>query len=124
MKNQRGFTMVEIIIAIIVLTVGLLGLVTTSALVTRMIGRGQRSALAANFAQQRMEKLRAGACIASLRVDGSDTLYRGSTWLAINTWRFVDEGSSYYRLRVITTYKTQKASVRTDTSETGFPCLV
>jgi len=35
--NQRGFTIVEIIIAILVLTVGLLGLVTTAALVTRMI---------------------------------------------------------------------------------------
>jgi type IV pilus modification protein PilV len=124
MSNQRGFTMVEIIIAIIVLTVGLLGLVSTSALVTRMIGRGQRSAMAANFAQSRMERLRAGGCIASLRVNGSDTLYRGSTWLATNTWTWVDEGSSYYRLRNVTTYKTQQNLTRTDTAETGISCLL
>ena len=39
-NSQRGFTIVEIIIAIVVLTVGLLGLVSTAALVTRMIARG------------------------------------------------------------------------------------
>ncbi|MBI1967765.1 MAG: prepilin-type N-terminal cleavage/methylation domain-containing protein, partial [Gemmatimonadetes bacterium] len=54
-SNERGFTIIEIIIAIIVLTVGLLGLVSTAALVTRMIGRGQRSTEAAIFAAQRME---------------------------------------------------------------------
>jgi type IV pilus modification protein PilV len=124
MKDQRGFTMVEIIIAIIVLTVGLLGLVSTSALVTRMIGRGQRSAMAANFAQQRLERMRAGGCIASLRVNGSDTLYRGGSWLAINTWSWVDEGASYYRIRIITTHKTQKNFTRTDTAETGISCLL
>jgi len=39
-KNNKGFTIIEVIIAIIVLTVGVLGMVTTAALVTRMIGRG------------------------------------------------------------------------------------
>ena len=39
-SNESGFTIVEVIIAIIVLSVGLLGLVSTAALVTRMIGRG------------------------------------------------------------------------------------
>jgi len=38
LKNRQGFTIIEIIIAIIVLTVGVLGMVTTAALVTRMIG--------------------------------------------------------------------------------------
>jgi len=47
LKQQQGFTLVEVIIAILVLTVGLLGLVTSAALVTRMIGRGQRSAVQA-----------------------------------------------------------------------------
>ena len=43
MKREQGFTLVEVIIAILVLTVGLLGLVTSAALVTRMIGRGQHN---------------------------------------------------------------------------------
>ena len=122
--NERGFTIVEIIIAIMVLTVGLLGLVSTAALVTRMIGRGQRSAVASTFAAQRMERLRAGACIPAQRVDGADTLMRGSEWLAINNWRFVNQGNEYYRVRILTTYKTVQNHVRTDTLEVGIPCLV
>ena len=85
-KTEAGFTIVEVIISIIVLTVGLLGLVTTAALVTRMITRGQRSAEAATFAARRMERLRPRACIPSQRTAGSDTLSRGGTWRAINSW--------------------------------------
>src|SRR5207245_5735254 len=100
-NRQRGFTIIEVIIAIIVLTVGLLGLVTTAALVTRMIARGQRSAMAATYAEQRMEKMRPAACNAGQRVNGTDTLYRGSNWVSINSWSFTDEGNSYYHLRVV-----------------------
>ncbi len=123
-KSQRGFTIIEIIIAIIVLTVGVLGLVTTAALVTRMIARGQRSATAAAFASRRLERMRAGACIAVQRRDGQDTLYRGSTWVAVNTWAFSDAGNQNYRLKVVTQYKTVKNSVRTDSTETTIPCNV
>ena len=123
-KNQRGFTIIEIIIAIIVLTVGVLGLVTTAALVTRMIARGQRSATAAAFASRRLERMRAGACIAAQRVDGQDTLYRGSTWVAVNTWAFTAAPNQNFRLKVVTQYKTVKNSVRTDSTETTIPCNV
>jgi prepilin-type N-terminal cleavage/methylation domain-containing protein len=122
-QNQRGFTIIEIIIAIIVLTVGVLGLVTTAALVTRMIARGQRSATAASFASRRLERMRAGACIAAQRVNGQDTLYRGSTWVAINTWTFTDPfGTQNYRLKVVSLYKTTQNKVRRDSTETTIPC--
>ena len=62
MKREQGFTIVEVIIAVLVLTIGILGLVTSAALVTRMIGRGQRSAVAAQYAQRRLEMLRASGC--------------------------------------------------------------
>ena len=123
-KNQRGFTIIEIIIAIIVLTVGVLGLVTTAALVTRMIARGQRSATAAAFASRRLERMRVAACIDAQRVSGQDTLYRGSTWVAVNTWTFTDAGNQNYRLKIRTLYKTVKNRVRTDSTETTLPCNV
>jgi prepilin-type N-terminal cleavage/methylation domain-containing protein len=122
MNNQRGFTLIEVMIAVVVLTVGLLGLVTTAALVTRMIARGQRSAVAATFAARRMERLRPAACIDAQRVAGTDTLYRGSTWVAANSWTFVDAGSKTYRVRLVTTYKTTKNRTRTETMETMIPC--
>jgi len=121
-KNQRGFTIIEIIIAIIVLTVGVLGLVTTAALVTRMIARGQRSATAASFASRRLEMMRSVACVPAQQVNGQDTLYRGSTWVAINTWTFTNAGNQNFRLKVVSLSKTVKNRVRRDSTETTIPC--
>lgn len=121
-KNRRGFTIIEIIIAIIVLTVGVLGMVTTAALVTRMIARGQRSASASAFAARRVERMRIAACIAAQRANGQDTLYRGSQWVAINTWTFTDLGNLNYRLKNVSTYRTVKNRVRRDSTETTISC--
>src|SRR2546430_17392716 len=58
-----------------VLTVGLLVLVNSSALVTRMISQGQRSAVAATDAARILDSLRAVACTA--RNAGSAVVWRG-----------------------------------------------
>lgn len=121
-KNRRGFTIVEVIIAIIVLTVGILGMVTTAALVTRMIGRGQRSAEASAFAARRIERMRVAACTPALRVDGRDTLYRGSNWVSINRWAYTDLGNLNFRLKVVSTYRTVQNKVRSDSTETTITC--
>jgi prepilin-type N-terminal cleavage/methylation domain-containing protein len=122
MKREQGFTLVEVIIAVLVFTVGMLGLVTTAALVTRMIGRGQRSAVAATFAAQRLERLRVTACTS--QAPGSDTLYRGSTMAATNTWSFNNLGNSGYGIVLTVNYLTAPASWRTDTLETMVSCLL
>ena len=67
MTSERGFTIAEILVAILVLTIGLLGLVTTAGLVTRMIGQGQRYSEVSNFASERFELLRAQGCPAAGR---------------------------------------------------------
>ena len=58
MSNRQGFTIVEILVAITVLSIGVLGLVGSSALVTRMISRGRYTTIAAQVAEQRIENLR------------------------------------------------------------------
>ena len=122
-KNQSGFTIIEIIIAIIVLTVGLLGLVTTGALVTRMIARGQRSASASAFAARRVERERNKACIAAQRNNGSDTLYRGTNWVAFNNWSYsAGSAAQTWNLKIVTTYKTVKNRVRRDSTESLIQC--
>ena len=120
-SNQRGFTIIEVIIAIIVLTVGLLGLVSTAALVTRMIGRGQRSTEAAIFASQRMELLRSTGCLT--RSSGGEYLYRGSRTVAYNRWMWTDPGNSTHQLQLLSYYRTVKNQVRVDTMETTISCL-
>lgn len=129
LKNNKGFTIIEIMIAIVVLTVGILAMVTSAALVTRMIGRGQRSADASAFMARRVERLRAmasgqlaGAC--ALPLPGADTLMRGSNWVAINRWTvtLVPGQLQNYRIKVVSTYRTVKDQVRRDSMETTFSC--
>jgi len=75
LKQEQGFTLIEVIIAVLVLTVGLLGLVSSAALVTRMIGRGHRSSVEVAFSQRRLEMLRSTACTSHRRrVDQPTTL--------------------------------------------------
>ncbi len=56
------------------------------------------------------------------RVDGSDTLYRGSTWVAVNNWTFSDPGNQNYRLKIVSTYKTEQNKTRRDSTETTISC--
>jgi prepilin-type N-terminal cleavage/methylation domain-containing protein len=122
MKRERGFTIVEVIIAIIVFTVGLLGLVTTSALVTRMIGRGQRSANAATFASKRLELLRVTGCRS--QAAGKDTLYtQTGTAVAINSWGFTNATNSHWAIVDTVKYQTSQGAWRTDIMETQVSCL-
>lgn len=58
MSGERGFTIIEVLIAVMVLTVGLLGLVSSGALVTRMIGEGNRLTEASTVANRRFEIFR------------------------------------------------------------------
>ena len=58
MTNRQGFTVVEVLVAIKVLGVGILALVGSSTLVTRMIGEGKRATFAAQIAQERIEWVR------------------------------------------------------------------
>jgi type IV pilus modification protein PilV len=60
--NDKGFTVIEVIVAIIILSVGILGLASSAATVTRMIGQGQRFSEASAMASERFEILRAQQC--------------------------------------------------------------
>lgn len=121
-RNEGGFTILEIMIAVVILMVGVLGLVMTAGLTTRMMGRANRAQQAAAYASKRMEMMRASACIPAQRSAGVDTLYRGSAMIAYNTWSYADMGSESYRLRVITRWETTKNQMKSDTLEQGVPC--
>jgi prepilin-type N-terminal cleavage/methylation domain-containing protein len=122
LKSTQGFTIIEIIIAIIVLTVGVLGMATTAALVTRMIARGQRSAEASAFAARRLERMRAAACDPAQRVNGFELLNRGSQAVALNMWTFTPVADNNFRLKVVFFYRTVKDRVRSDSTESTITC--
>ena len=122
MTREQGFTLVEVIIAIIVLTVGLLGLVTSAALVTRMIARGQRSSVQAAFSARRLEMLRSTACTS--QAGGTDVLLRGSLPVDSLSWRFVDRGNSTWQVVLRSKYQTDRGRWRTDSTETEVSCII
>ncbi|HEU4563719.1 MAG TPA: prepilin-type N-terminal cleavage/methylation domain-containing protein [Gemmatimonadaceae bacterium] len=59
---RRGFTIVEVIAAVVILGVGVLGLAGTAAVVTRLMSQGDQQTTAAVVAQRRFERLRATRC--------------------------------------------------------------
>jgi len=57
-SNEKGFTLVELLVAVVILAVGVLALVGSSASVTRMIGSGKHTTNATLVAERRLEALR------------------------------------------------------------------
>ena len=61
-RARRGFTLVELIIAIVILVVGVLGLASTAAVVMKQITASSMQTRAAMMAQSRLERLRSVPC--------------------------------------------------------------
>jgi len=121
-KQEQGFTLVEVIIAVLVLTVGLLGLVGSAALVTRMIGRGHRSGVQVAFSQRRLEMLRSTAC--TNQATGTDVLMRGGVPVDSLSWQFVNRGNSTWQVIMTSKYQTDRGKWRSEISETEISCII
>ena len=87
--RRAGFTLVELLVAMMMFAVGMLALASTAAAVTRLMGGAKRQTLAANVAQSRLERIRASKC--TTLTSGADTV-RGiiSTWTVAAVTRGVD----------------------------------
>ncbi|MEO8199470.1 MAG: prepilin-type N-terminal cleavage/methylation domain-containing protein [Gemmatimonadota bacterium] len=58
-RSTTGSTLVELMISLTILSIGVLGLIGTAAAVTRLLGQGHWSTVAAMTAERRIEMLRA-----------------------------------------------------------------
>ncbi|HVH66949.1 MAG TPA: prepilin-type N-terminal cleavage/methylation domain-containing protein [Gemmatimonadales bacterium] len=119
-KQRGGFTLVEVVVAILVLAIGLLGLAGAAVLVSRMIAKGQRSAAQAAFAGRRLEMLRTTGC--SAQDPGTDVLFHGSTPIDSIRWRFVDGGNGAWQLVVRSKYRADGSRWRSDSIQTAISC--
>lgn len=116
-RLRRGFTIVESLIAVTVLTVGILGFVGTMAAATRMLSRGNRANRAAFYAQQRLEQARATPC--QLLSNGSET--KGNVFAI--SWQVGGTATAASRtVRVIAAYPGALSRPRADTMETTVLC--
>ena len=60
---RDGFTIAEVVVAMVILSVGLLALASGSMGVIRQMRAGNQAAVAAMVAQSRMEKMRSRMCV-------------------------------------------------------------
>jgi prepilin-type N-terminal cleavage/methylation domain-containing protein len=120
-RSRSGFTIIELLIAVIVFSVALLALAGTSTRVADLSGRGRRSGMASTLAFQRLEVLRARGCLS--QASGSDSLMSASGVVqARNQWSFTDLGTSMYRIRLIVTYPARATTTRVDTLDQELSC--
>jgi prepilin-type N-terminal cleavage/methylation domain-containing protein len=123
-RNEGGFTLVEVLMAVIVLGVGVTALVGSSAMVTRMVGRGKGETVAAEVANRRIEGLRALAyssaprCTAAGFVSGGPTPTSGGT----EQWTVVVDASARYATVTETVRHRVARGTHTDVLTTRIEC--
>jgi len=121
-RSRQGLTLIEILIAIVVLGIGVTALVGSSGMVTRMIGRGKVETRAAQAASSRMESLRVAAsstsppCLAPAFASGGPVISGAMT----ESW-MVPSSGRVRRVRVTVTYLTARGP-RTAGLETVISC--
>jgi prepilin-type N-terminal cleavage/methylation domain-containing protein len=121
-RSASGFTLVEVLVAIVVLSIGLIALVGSSAMVTRMIGSGKAETRVAQAATQRIEVLRLVAystsprCIAGAFASGGPITSNGLT----ESWT-VPVAGKVRNVQVNITYGTVRGT-RTASLQTRIEC--
>ena len=98
-SRREGFTLTELIVALMLLTVGLLALASTSAFLTYEYAAAGRAESAAIIAESRLEQLRVAGCVAGggrETVDGLTSVWSvavaGGTAAATVTMSWIERG--------------------------------
>ena len=63
-RARTGFTIVEVMVAIVILSIGILGLAATAGVVVRQMTGAVHQSVASTVAYSRMERIRSGNCVA------------------------------------------------------------
>lgn len=121
-RATAGFSIIEVLVAIVILSVGLLALAQSSGTVSRMIGRGKQDTQAAMAAQTRLEALRVLANTTSPKctalASGSST---GPAAGSTTAWTVSGSGNS--RTVVVTvTYRIGRGT-RSETVQAILGCV-
>jgi hypothetical protein len=120
--SRSAFTIAEAVVALVVLSVGVLALVGSAALTSRMLGRGRHSTRTGQVAAARIERLRqialstVPACTAAeWRNDSA-----GDPGLT-ESWQILDPAGPARRVRIVLRSR-HPTGYSSDTVVTGFLC--
>jgi len=117
-RGRRGFSLVELMVAMMLLTVGVLGLAAVSAYAVRQDGTATRASTATLVAQSRMEWLRARRC-ASIASSSSPIQTNGVT----ESWTVTNVGTKTVTVAGTFTYKARRGQNRTIQETTTITCV-
>ena len=120
MSQVKGFTLLEVMVALLVLQVGVLGWLAARVLVARALARGSYAEAAASVAGRRLERVRTAGCAAPR--DSGDVEYRGAAPIDSLGWRFVASGDERWDVVLRSTHRTELNRWRTDSAETEISC--
>ena len=112
-RDRKGFTLVELMVAMMLFAIGMLALASSSAAVVRQMGEGSRMSIAASVAQTRIERLRTANCTAAS--NGTATT-RGIT----EAWTVSPQARSA-EIVVVVGYATTRGN-KTKTYRSMVPC--
>lgn len=115
MRKRNGFTILEVLVAVMVLTVGILAMASTAALVTRMIGQGQRYSEVSAVASQRIEMMRSRSCSALANGSATSGAY-------VLTWTVDSVAAGKARSVQVIVVSPVVRGTRADTFATTLPC--
>ncbi len=101
MSRPPGFTLLEVLVALVLLTIGLLVLTAQTASLLRALARARRAEEVTVAATARLEQLRATGCVA--RTDGSESVRQGAGTIARLDWGWSPDADSAHRLRLVVT---------------------
>lgn len=118
-RPRRGVSLVELLVALTLLTTGLLAIVGTSGAIARSLGESRSDNLAAMVAQSRFE-LTAGTACTSLTLDSWTTT---ATRNVSEKWRVTDGGNNT-RLITDSISWTTREGTRRQVFVTLIPCRV
>ena len=130
-RNEEGFTIAEVIVAMFILVVGVLAMIGTSAAVNRLIVRGRRTTLATQLAEQELDSLRRAANANLVACTGLASNTTGYTRQAVNvgwvvgslTPNAANPNISERQVQAILTYVTSgRTNAIVDTVTTVFKC--
>lgn len=123
-QAEGGFTLVEVLVAVVILAVGSLVLAAGLLFVTRDLGRSRLQGIAGNMAQAKLDELRTLA-LSTAPACGAAAFSSSGSPVSANrvsmSWVVPISGSNR-TVRVITWYQLAAGRTRVDTLAGGIGC--
>lgn len=119
-RPRDGFTIVEVMVAIVILSIGILGLAATAGVVVRQMTGAVHQSVAATVAYSRMERIRTGNCVAMK--DSSSPAAGVTTRNVTEKWKIVGTPGSHVLLVYDTISYVVRGKKKKQAYHSEYPC--